>query len=488
MKQLLMRCRHLCLVLVALFSVFSIHGEEYMEIMKTGRTFVYRNRFRNNMFILSDIMSDNIIKNGIRYVAGDTVIAGLTCKIVNSSGYPGNYKPYNLYYYENDGKLYDVNIDQDSKTPVFSLMIDMNLEIGDLLETEDEYKGCKVVDIDYIPINGHNLKRIFFSSGDRRPDRFGDEMCWIEGIGMIRPANGIGPAAISEKSSIEMIVDEDGLFATLDDLYQGISFNGKAISWSKMTRDDRVWIYGGRDEQGQWYKSYCRFGPLEMHGLFWYRPFYEFRRDIWNDSSDYDSAIITDGGNIPEALLRESVGSVYMMNEDSDVVPTENSLYYFAHDLQFYYLSGYTLKFTSDMKNYSIWCPPSIEDNENAWYDTVEIDGKKRIRYGWSLSEDCNPSFIEGIGITENGFLPYFFDPTAFKSPDAPRLLEYCDAEMNTLHRFVTMEDVYASYAAEIGDDGIGDEDTMYDLYGRIITDVQPNQVYIQKGKVRINR
>lgn len=110
-------------------------------------------------------------------VGKDTVLFGEKCvEIIQER--TKRYIPRNFIALEKDRKIYYVEVEKDSGNPIFYLMWDFSLQVGDKVPECDMYRNCYCLDIDTIEINGEQYRRLVIG---RDKDHILNY--WVEGIG-----------------------------------------------------------------------------------------------------------------------------------------------------------------------------------------------------------------------------------------------------------------------------------------------------------------
>ena len=483
------------MILILLSGVFlSISGKEriseseseYREILKDGREWVIEYHREDVSFNRYDI-EHSCTEMDLIQIVGDTVVHGKTCKILE-----GKYsKDRGVVYEENEEfrKLFDLDNFKSFEENSYCIF--------------SQYRRPQPDDFNYvitdiICVDDKSTRRRYTN------DRFFDYLFFVDGIGVssgqcVEHIPGY-PAITGPSTTWYLVQVRDNGKETFDrsDFYQGIE--KKPFSEVSMVREDRVWIYGGKNADGSFYKSYCRFGPAVRFGMWDYNPFTEFRRETWQDPAKPSEFTVTDGGVIPDALIREHCGTVYMANPEQE--NKEYCLYMFNT------LHSHRCPQWVFSKN----DPPTVGDEiymPNMTFSTnygdflefvfyipgfrpvfgeMEIDGEKRITYYYHMNGRDEPVAVEGIGITSMGTLPYNFHPDYLPEEGCPRLLEYRDADGKVIHKFGDFSEVTGiSGVAEIDGD-LSEDQRMFDLFGHEIRDPQPGTVYVRGGRKFVAR
>lgn len=136
------------------------NAQEYMPVLKEGRTWVY---------LITDVHLPNYYFFRTATVKGDTIIDGEKCKKVHYCEWDG--REYGVWYFlEEDGKVYSF-----SKEKGRELRMDINLHAGDVVDATP-YSKCSVKSEDTIEVRGIKRKRLKVQEGSL----YG---YWVEGIG-----------------------------------------------------------------------------------------------------------------------------------------------------------------------------------------------------------------------------------------------------------------------------------------------------------------
>lgn len=457
---------------------------EYKEILKEGREWVFEYHSEDVSFNRYDIEHTPVAMDLVRIV-GDTVVHGKTCKILEVKYigwkeivYEEN-QELRLLYDLDDFKSFEENsccIFSQYRRPSPDIFHDI---ITDLIYVDDKKTRRRYTENHY----GY----LFFVDGIG----VSSGMC-VERI----PGTPV-PKGADTTWYLVQVRDDGKVTFDRSDFYQDIE--NKPFSEIRMVREDRVWVYGGRNADGSFYKSYCRFGPAVRFGVWDYNPFTEFRRETWQDPARLGDYTVTDGGVIPDALIREQCGTVYMANPEKE--NEEYCLYMFN---------------TLHMLSYRDWVvPPDVPTSEGELYipdmtfstdygdflefvfyvpefwpifGEMEIDGEKRLTYYYHMNGRDEPVVVEGIGITSMGTLPYNFHPDHIPEEGCPRLLEYRDADGKVIHKFADFSEVTGISGVAETEGDLSEDQRMFDLFGREIRDPQPGTVYVRGGRKFVAR
>ncbi len=255
-----------------------------------------------------------------------------------------------------------------------------------------------------------------------------------------------------------------------------------------MVRPDRIWVYGGRNpETGHYYKSLWKFGEPEVKGMRTWRPFEEFERYEWAPGGEPSTVAC---GEFPKVWLREYRQSVYMIKhgwEDDENLgfnpESEYLLYHFAvnnfeedenekPDLIVY-----------DSKNGFMVNPAPYTADCCRWV-CRSGDEKSRASYTYGIYGSDEPKAVEGIGITSMGFLPFIYAPGSIDPTNAPRLLEYCDADGKVIEKFGDLPE--ESGISTIDSEVIAVR--WYTLQGVAVDALEHGQIYIRVSGSRAEK
>ncbi len=176
------------LLIIFAFICLTASAQEYKPMFTDGKMWIYSTAVIGKEFqVLSPSTS-------IVVVCGDTIVGGRTCKKLCYRDYDEDATKkasmFDFVVYEEPGRVYVWNL--DASLGDFSLMLDFNMEKGDMVK--DGFKKVKYKDV--VNAWGEERSRIVFGSKDAK----GIPMIWVEGVGssidsyftgLVAPTGGI---------------------------------------------------------------------------------------------------------------------------------------------------------------------------------------------------------------------------------------------------------------------------------------------------------
>ena len=325
-------------------------------------------------------------------VVGDTVVDGRTCKqimgVVPSQGY--------VYYkavYEDGGKVYEWHDGQ------FKLDMDFGLS------TDDERNNFER---DVVDVRGVKRQRLKFSGGVI-------DSYWVEDIGKNNGYATLLDIPVCGQTEFMLECRQDGMtIFTKDDFDIPSGGIPADYDYRPMVEKGRSWWYSYPTANGgQGYFSLTLGESVDMEGIEW-------TKCLFSDAGrDIESTVF--------CYLREDNGRIYFIPGSSydEVEPLRGVLY--------------NADLTSDyggamIYDFGLGVLDIYECVESGYASCIKKINYERQETGVFRVQSCFTEFIEGVGVTEPGYVFCCPGASIDRSSPLPTLLWVTDADDNVYY------------------------------------------------------